>query len=103
MRMPAPAAGSGIDFKAEDEAISAGWNFPVDWYTSSSIFQLERDAIFAKSWQYLAPLSKLARAGDIAVGQLANVSVILIRDEELKLRGFVNACRHRGYPVVRND
>lgn len=92
-----------IDVETEDAAFAAGWGFPSDWYTSRSIFDLERIAIIGRSWHYLSPRSGLARPGDVVVSQLGDVAVILVLDEAASLRGFVNACRHRGFPVIREN
>lgn len=93
----------GIDIQAEDEASAAGWNFPTKWYTSPGIYELEFDAIFARAWQYVAGRSSLARSGDIVLGQVGEVPVVITSDEDGQLHGFLNACRHRGHPVVRED
>ena len=93
----------GIDIQAEDAALAAGWNFPTNWYTNRGIYELENDAIFGRAWQYVAGRSSLAQAGDTVLGQIGDVQVVITSDEEHQLHGFINACRHRGHPVVREE
>lgn len=93
----------GIDVQAEDEALAEGWNFPASWYTNPGNYGFEIDTIFTCSWQYVAGRSSLSRSGDIILGQVGNVPVVIVCDEDRELHGFINACRHRGHPVVRED
>ena len=97
------AAELGIDLQAEEAAFEAGWNFSTSWYTSPRIYELELDAIFARTWQYVAGRSRLMKAGDTVLGQIGNVPVVITCDDDRELHAFINACRHRGHPVVRDD
>jgi choline monooxygenase len=90
-----------IDTAAEDETLAAGWNFPGWWYTDRRIYELERSAIFSGCWTYLSPGHLVARPGDVAVGHVGDAPVVLVRGDDRQLRGFLNVCRHRGFPVVR--
>ena len=60
-------------------------------------------AIFDRSWQYFAPRVRLAEPGAVVVGDIGRVPVIVSRARDGSLRGFVNACRHRGYRLLEAD
>ena len=68
---------------------------PPSVYTSPEFTQLEMDSIFAKEWICVGRSSSLKAKGDYLTHQLANQSVIVLRDKEGGLRAFANVCRHR--------
>lgn len=83
------------------EMLKQGWGMPTRWYHDPDVFAFEMRTIYAKEWQYLAPMEQLAKPGDFVVGEIAEVPVFVVRGEDDVLRGFVNMCRHRGHPVAR--
>jgi phenylpropionate dioxygenase-like ring-hydroxylating dioxygenase large terminal subunit len=93
----------GIDLEAVEDALSRNLTFPARWYSDPDIYALEVEKVFNRSWQYAGHLSKLASPGDHIVCQVGQVPVVVTRDLEGELRGFVNVCRHRAYPVAVQD
>ena len=85
------------------EALDNGWTLPARWYSDPVVAELEHEKIFAHSWTLLCPEAKLASPGDHVVGQSGRVPVVVTRDAEGKLHGFVNVCRHRAHPVAMKD
>ena len=73
---------------------------PIDRYVDPDIFDRERRAIFAKTWQFLGLEADLVRAGDYLADVLAGFPVMVVRDEQGVLRGYHNVCRHRAGPLV---
>ena len=69
---------------------------PGEYYTSPAILEEERDVLFARHWNLAGRVSKLARAGDYMVRNIAGESIIVVRSRDGKLRAFFNVCRHRG-------
>ena len=82
------------------DALAEGWTLPASWYTDSDMLELERERIFARSWQYAGRTELVAEPGDVFASICGNVPVAIARDEDGVLRGFVNVCRHRGHEVV---
>jgi phenylpropionate dioxygenase-like ring-hydroxylating dioxygenase large terminal subunit len=80
--------------------LDQGWGIPTDWYSSPEHFDFEMEEIFSKSWLFVAPVHALQDPGDTVIGWAGKVPVVLTRDREGELRGFVNLCRHRGYAVA---
>jgi phenylpropionate dioxygenase-like ring-hydroxylating dioxygenase large terminal subunit len=80
---------------------------PVDYEDSISpaFYELERDAIFAKTWLNVGRIEQLPRTGSYFTRELdcARTSVILVRDRDGAVHGFHNICRHRGNKLVWND
>jgi choline monooxygenase len=80
--------------------LAHGYTLPASWYTDPAILALERDSIFAGSWQYVGRAAQVALAGDALPGYAGHIPIIVVRGKDGVLRGFVNVCRHRGHEVV---
>ena len=97
------AAELGLDPVEVDARLDAGLNLPSHCYTDRRVFDFEMAAIFDRSWQYFAPRVRFDRPGDVVVGMVGRTPVIATRGTDGVLRGFVNACRHRGFTLVEAD
>jgi nitrite reductase/ring-hydroxylating ferredoxin subunit len=78
-------------------------DFPEDWYTSDKLFQLEKRAIFSKTWLHVCHTSLFQKAGDYRTFSIANYSFFLILGKDGRLRAFHNVCRHRAYTVATRE
>ena len=80
---------------------------PVSYEDSISpeYYELERDAIFCKTWLNVGRVEQLPRKGSYFTRELeaARTSVIIVRDTNDEVRAFYNICRHRGNKLVWND
>lgn len=86
----------GVDLAPPAE----GRILPPGAYTSPAIFEAEMAAIFERSWVHVADLPDLRAPGDFATASIGRVPVVVLRGEDGEVRGFVNACRHRGATVA---
>ena len=93
----------GIDPAAVEAALDADRTFPARWYSDPSIYDLELDAVFTRSWVIAGSLDRLAKSADHLVSRVAHVPVLVTRARDGALHGFVNVCRHRAYPVATED
>jgi len=98
---PKPAEGSWTEHWPE---ISTA---PVD-YTDSvdpAFYELEREAIFKKTWLMVGRIEQLPKVGSYFTKELhvADTSVILVRGKDKEVRALYNICRHRGNKLVWND
>jgi phenylpropionate dioxygenase-like ring-hydroxylating dioxygenase large terminal subunit len=75
---------------------------PYGWYTDPEILRQERQRIFRPAWQYVGHTGQLAQPGYFAT-EAAGTPVVVTRDREGALRGFVNVCRHRGHVVADGE
>jgi choline monooxygenase len=75
---------------------------PYGWYTDPEILERERERIFAPAWQYVGHTGQLARPGYFA-STVDRTPVVVTRDREGVVRGFVNVCRHRGFTVADGE
>jgi phenylpropionate dioxygenase-like ring-hydroxylating dioxygenase large terminal subunit len=70
--------------------------FPGRYYYDPTLYAREQERIFSRMWVYVGHANSLPASGDYRVVQLANESVIVVRDKRGELRAFLNVCRHRG-------
>ena len=91
---PKPAEGSWTEHYPE---LGTG---TVDYEDSISpeFYELERKAIFNRTWLNVGRVEEVPRTGSYFTKELqcAGTSVIIVRDKEGGVRGFHNICRHRG-------
>ena len=73
---------------------------PASWYVDPAFHALDREAVFAHSWQGIGHEGQVAEAGMYFTGTVADSPVIVLRDKEGVLRAFYNVCRHRGGPLA---
>lgn len=52
---------------------------PASWYCSSPLYQLERRAVFLKSWYLLGPLTRFQAVGEVVEYEIAQVSITVCR------------------------
>ena len=72
---------------------------------SPEFYELERKAIFGRTWLNVGRVEEVPRTGNYFTKELqcAGTSVIIVRDRDGEVRGFHNICRHRGNKLVWND
>jgi phenylpropionate dioxygenase-like ring-hydroxylating dioxygenase large terminal subunit len=80
--------------------LEEGWTLPADWYSERAVFDLERERIFARTWQYAGPARQVAEPGSFFASSAGHIPVVVTRAQDGELRGFVNVCRHRGHVVA---
>jgi choline monooxygenase len=84
-------------------SLEDGYTLPASWYTDRAIAELEREHILGRSWQYVGPAELVAEPGSYLATRIAHAPVVIVRDEEGELRGFVNVCRHRAHLVASGN
>jgi choline monooxygenase len=87
-----------IDF-AISEAVETAETLPAKTYVDPAWLELERRAVFGRTWQLVAHAEQLAEHGDSVAAEIAGMPVVVVRDGA-ELRGFHNVCRHRAGPVA---
>jgi phenylpropionate dioxygenase-like ring-hydroxylating dioxygenase large terminal subunit len=82
-----------------DEVLALGTEpIPAGPYYRDDYFDLEREAIFRRTWLNVGHISELPEAGSFIVRPLefANASILITRDKDGVIRAFHNVCTHRG-------
>jgi methanesulfonate monooxygenase large subunit len=69
-------------------------------YTNETIFQEEREKIFAHTWKFICHESELPKPGDFRTAEHVGKPILVVRDPEGMVQTFYNACPHRGAKLV---
>ncbi|MYM64907.1 SRPBCC family protein [Pseudomaricurvus sp. HS19] len=68
----------------------------TDRYVSREYAEREREMIWMKTWQAVGREDQIPNAGDWKEYRLFDQSFLVVRGSDQRVRGFVNACPHRG-------
>ena len=73
--------------------------------TSPEWYELERDAIFRRTWLNVGRVEQLPRVGSYFTREIdaAGTSIVVVRASKDDVRAFHNICRHRGNKLVWQD
>jgi phenylpropionate dioxygenase-like ring-hydroxylating dioxygenase large terminal subunit len=82
------------------EKAETSFTLPSKYYLDAEIFELEKQQIFYKNWQYVAHQSMLADAGDYVTIKICDENIFVIRSADGQLRAFYNICRHRAHELL---
>jgi choline monooxygenase len=87
-----------LDMLHVDSDISRAWSIPAPFYSDAEVFALEKEKLFASTWQVVGHRHQLAKPGDFFTVELLGEPLLLVRGTQGELRGFYNVCRHRAGP-----
>jgi choline monooxygenase len=76
------------------------WSIPALWYVDPRILDLERQTVFARSWQIAGRADQVREPGQFVTCDLEGEPIVLVRGEDRILRGFFNVCRHHAAAVM---
>lgn len=94
--MPAPQI-DGIELSP----LPSGHLLPPRAFVSPAVFDAEEAAIWGRSWVHIADMADVKEPGDYVAAMIGQTPVVVLRDRERgELRGYLNACRHRGAQLV---
>ncbi|WP_375003495.1 aromatic ring-hydroxylating dioxygenase subunit alpha [Aeromicrobium sp. CTD01-1L150] len=98
-----PRTIAGLTVEDIDSIIADGRALPAAFYTSPEFRALEDEMIFAHAWQLVGSRLDFAAAGDYVTTKIAQVPVVVVRDDSGELNAFVNVCRHRASTVMEGS
>mgnify|MGYP002629112889 CR=1 FL=1 len=73
---------------------------PREVYLSDEVWRDERTSIWHDQWVLVGRDSDLPDVGSHLVVDIAGESIVVVRDDDQRLRGYYNVCRHRGAELV---
>lgn len=73
-----------------------GYSLPRDFYIDDEIFRADMLGVFATDWFFACNVAEIKRPGDYLKLDIADESVIVIRNRNGEVQAFHNTCRHRG-------
>src|SRR4030095_13195249 len=100
-RWPKPAEGSWTEHYPE---LGTGLVHYED-SISPEIHDFERESIFKRAWLSVGRVEQLPRNGSYFTKEIevANTSIVVVRNSDGQVKASHNICRHRGNKLVWND
>ena len=74
-----------------------------EYYTNPNILEEEYDKIFSVNWVCAGRTSDFQENSQYQVLNIGGESVIILKDDQGKLKAFYNVCRHRGTRICNNS
>ena len=73
---------------------------PKERYFDPDFYQMEVELLWPRVWQMACRLEEIPEPNDFAEYEILDQSIVVVRTEDLGVRAFQNACRHRGVKVA---
>ena len=74
-----------------------------DVFADPELHELERKFIFERTWNFLTIEAQVSKPNDFVTCWIAKTPVIVTRDAQNRVRGFLNVCRHKGAMIVASE
>ena len=84
-------------------AAEDAFSLPAWIYDNDEFLELEKEQIFARSWQIVCHVSDIEKPGDYRIFELLGERVFVIRAADGVIRGFYNVCRHRAARLLDGE
>ncbi|MFF4123221.1 SRPBCC family protein [Microbispora rosea] len=72
----------------------------AETYTDPRWLDVDIRAIFARTWQWICHVEKLASPGSYVSATVAGMPIAIVRDRDGSLRAFYNVCKHRAHELL---
>jgi choline monooxygenase len=76
---------------------------PARWYLDPALYRAEASRVFQSCWVAVGRTDQVAQPGDFFTCELAGEPILVVRDQDGRLRAFINLCRHRAARVACDD
>src|SRR3954470_9451401 len=87
------------DYHFEPDLARAA-TLPAAWYRGEEMLALEKERIFATTWQLVGRTADVVRPGDFFTADVVGEPIVVTRGTDGVLRAFYNVCRHRAGNVA---
>jgi choline monooxygenase len=93
-----PRSVNSIPEQGFNPKIEHAYTLPSQFYIDPKFQELEKQNIFHRTWQIVGRHEQVSKPGDYFTTNLCGEPLLIVRDNENKLRGHYNVCRHRAGP-----
>lgn len=80
--------------------LEEAFTIPAAWYVDARIGELERTAVFGRSWQVAGRAEQVRENGRYFTAEVAGQPIVVARGDDGAMRGLYNVCRHHAAAVV---
>lgn len=81
-------------------AIEIPDRIPKQRYYDADFYRLETERLWPRVWQMACRIEEIPQPRDFVEYEILDQSVVVLRTDDMGVRAFQNACRHRGVKVV---
>lgn len=76
------------------------FTMPARFYVNDDIYEMEKEAIFYRSWHYAGHVSQVAKPRSYFTTRIHDQNIFVARGRDNELRAFYNVCAHRGHELL---
>ena len=73
------------------------------YYTDPNVFNLEKNGLLAKTWQFAGHESQIENPGDYFTFSIAGENLFCVRGKDNEIRAYYNVCQHRAHELLRGE
>jgi phenylpropionate dioxygenase-like ring-hydroxylating dioxygenase large terminal subunit len=89
----------GLRHIPDPAGIATARTLPAAWYADTASWLEERQRVFRDGWVCAGVTDELPEPGAWRAVTVGATPILLVRDKDGELRGFLNVCRHRAAPL----
>ena len=78
----------------------ASFTLPSYLYSDPAVYEIEKEKIFYRSWQYVAHKSSFENPGDYVTVKICEQNLFVMKGGDGELRAFYNVCQHRAHELL---
>ena len=82
------------------EVAEQSYTLPSYLYTDQNVYEVEKDRIFYRTWQFVTHTASLKKPGDYVTVQICDQSLFVMMGKDHGLRAFYNVCQHRAHELL---
>ncbi len=76
------------------------FTLPSYLYTDPAVYEIEKERIFYKTWQYIAHKNYFEKPGDYVTARICDQNIFVMMGGDGELRAFYNVCQHRAHELL---
>ncbi len=77
------------------------YRVPPQRYFDREFFELEKKHLWPRVWQMACRLEEIPVAGDFVEYEICDQSILVVRQADMSVKAFYNACRHRATELCK--
>ncbi len=92
-----------LAFRTVDRPLRSAATLPGPMFSDRSVFEDELRTLFQRTWVCVGRADEVQDPGDFRTFEVGGSGVIVVRDDEGRLRAYHNVCRHRGTRILGSE
>jgi phenylpropionate dioxygenase-like ring-hydroxylating dioxygenase large terminal subunit len=84
-------------------AMQSPLHVPRERYFDREFFELEKERFWPRVWQMACRLEEIPAPGDFVEYEICDQSIIVVRQNDLSVKAYYNACRHRATELCKGS